>query len=101
MITPVGSTRSGRARTSRIGMERSGHDIGSGTFSDPESSVKTCAASGELLVEQSGEARIDGTFPQFASDLFRRAMTAGYANERLGSLIKVLRSDSGLAATRS
>lgn len=40
---------------------------------------------------QAQEAEINDEFPMFAHGLFKRALDAGYRNQGLGALIKVLR----------
>lgn len=70
---------------------RSGEAIQTGAFVNPESSLKICAEGANLLVQQAQEARVNAEFPMFASELFRRGVTAGYGNEKAAALIKVLR----------
>jgi 3-hydroxyisobutyrate dehydrogenase-like beta-hydroxyacid dehydrogenase len=45
----------------------------------------------KLFVEQAREAGINAEFPTFALGLFQKALDAGFGNEELGALIKVLR----------
>jgi hypothetical protein len=53
--------------------------------------MATCAGSGRLFVKQAREAKLDASFPDFLMGLFDRALGAGFANERLAAMIKVLR----------
>jgi len=60
-------------------------------YQNPESSLKNSATIVELLLKQAPEARINSEFPRFASALFRKGMAAGYENEDVAALMKVLR----------
>ncbi|SFF02082.1 3-hydroxyisobutyrate dehydrogenase [Chitinophaga sp. CF118] len=60
-------------------------------FSDPESTVKTTGDDLQLLVQQAEEAGISKELPNFAANLFKRAMDAGYGKEEHAAIIKVLR----------
>jgi len=42
-------------------------------------------------VQTTREAQINSEFPTYASELFKKAMAAGYENEELAALVKVLR----------
>ena len=68
-----------------------GEAIHAGRYGQPESSMATCAGSGRLFVKQAREAKLDASFPDFLMGLFDRALDAGFANERLAAMIKVLR----------
>ncbi|WGT61589.1 NAD(P)-dependent oxidoreductase [Variovorax paradoxus] len=68
-----------------------GEAIHTGRYGEPESSMATCAGSGRLFVKQAREAKLDASFPDFLMGLFDRALGAGFANERLAAMIKVLR----------
>ncbi|KZE75884.1 3-hydroxyisobutyrate dehydrogenase [Paenibacillus elgii] len=61
------------------------------TYDQPQSSLNTCMATVKLFLEQAREAGINSEFPTFAMGLFKKALDAGYGNEELGALIKVLR----------
>ncbi|MDQ0861085.1 NAD(P)-dependent oxidoreductase [Bacillus sp. V2I10] len=73
--------------------KHNGEVIQAGLFENPESSLNTCAVTGELFVQQAQEAQINAAFPAFAQGLLRKAQAAGYGNEEVGALIKVLRED--------
>ncbi len=70
------------------------HVIQSARFANPESSLKNSATVVALLLKQAQEARINSEFPRFASALFRKGMAAGYENEDVAALMKVLREDA-------
>lgn len=75
-------------------MKNSADAIARDAYEQPESSLKICAEGVELLLRQAQEARINGEFPTFASHLFRKAVAAGYGNEKAAALMKVLREDA-------
>lgn len=62
-----------------------------GRFSNPESTIKTTGDDLQLLVQQAKEAGINSELPEFAANLFKRAMDAGYEQEEHAAVIKVLR----------
>ena len=68
-----------------------GEAIHANRYGEPESSMATCAGSGRLFVKQAREAKLDASFPDFLMELFDRSLTAGFANERLAAMVKVLR----------
>jgi 3-hydroxyisobutyrate dehydrogenase-like beta-hydroxyacid dehydrogenase len=72
-------------------IDAEGQAIHTGRYGEPESSMATCAGSGLLFVKQAREAKLDASFPDFLMGLFDRALGAGFANERLAAMIKVLR----------
>jgi 3-hydroxyisobutyrate dehydrogenase-like beta-hydroxyacid dehydrogenase len=45
----------------------------------------------ELFVKQAREAGINSEFPTFGLGLFKKAMAAGYGEEEVAAVIKVLR----------
>ncbi|QGG51855.1 NAD(P)-dependent oxidoreductase [Lysinibacillus pakistanensis] len=61
------------------------------TFDNPQSSINMCMTTVALFMAQAQEAEINNEFPMFAHGLFKRALDAGYGNQELGALIKVLR----------
>jgi len=61
------------------------------TYDNPQSSINMCMTTVDLFMVQAQEAKINNEFPLFAQGLFKRALDAGYGNEELGALIKVLR----------
>ncbi|MEJ1164510.1 NAD(P)-binding domain-containing protein [Variovorax sp. CCNWLW186] len=72
-------------------IDAEGQAVHAGRYGEPESSMATCAGSGRLFVKQAREAKLDASFPDFMMGLFDRALGAGFANERLAAMIKVLR----------
>ncbi|MGE7115039.1 hypothetical protein [Lysinibacillus sp. NPDC047702] len=61
------------------------------TYDNPQSSINMCMTTVDLFMVQAQEAKINNEFPMFAQELFKRVLDAGYGNEELGALIKVLR----------
>ncbi|MFD0698248.1 NAD(P)-dependent oxidoreductase [Paenibacillus sp. GCM10027628] len=70
-----------------------GETIQKGDFENPESSLKTSAVGLEMFLQQAREAKINAEFPAFAMGLFKRAMEAGYGDEKVAAIIKVLREE--------
>lgn len=68
-----------------------GEAIHANRYGEPESSMATCAGSGWLFVKQAREAKLDASFPDFLMGLFERSLSAGFANERLAAMVKVMR----------
>jgi 3-hydroxyisobutyrate dehydrogenase-like beta-hydroxyacid dehydrogenase len=80
-------------------IKHTGEVIQSETYEHPESSVKTCTVGFELFLRQAREARITPDFPIFGLELFKKAMAAGYGEQEVGAVIKVLRNDTNHSAT--
>lgn len=68
-----------------------GRVIQNNSFTNPESTISTSGLDLHLLVQHSKEAGISKELPQFAADLFQRAIDAGYGAEEHAAIIKVLR----------
>lgn len=68
-----------------------GQVIQYGRFTDPESTIKTTGEDLQLLVQHAKEAGINSELPEFAANLFKRAMDAGYSKEEHAAVIKALR----------
>jgi 3-hydroxyisobutyrate dehydrogenase-like beta-hydroxyacid dehydrogenase len=66
--------------------------IQAGTHAKPQATLKTYAGGVDRIVRQARDARINAEIPTFASGLLQRAMAAGYGEEEVASLIKVLRA---------
>ncbi|MCF6405131.1 NAD(P)-binding domain-containing protein [Chitinophaga filiformis] len=66
-------------------------DIQQEHYTSPQSSLEICALSFELMKRQAAESRIEAPFPAFALELFNKARAAGYGDERLAAMMKVLR----------
>ncbi|AFH61844.1 NAD(P)-dependent oxidoreductase [Paenibacillus caseinilyticus] len=71
-----------------------GKVIQTGKFGNPESSLQTSADSVERLLQQATEAGINSDFPRFALPLFAKAAAAGYGDEEVSAMIKILRGGS-------
>jgi 3-hydroxyisobutyrate dehydrogenase-like beta-hydroxyacid dehydrogenase len=80
-------------------IKHAGDVIQTGIFDRPQSSVKTCTVAFELFVKQAREAGINSEFPTFGLGLFKKAIAAGYGEEEVAALIKVLRGDSERSRT--
>lgn len=65
--------------------------IAQNDFSDTEAALKTYAAPMSLWVEQCKERGINKEFPAFIDGWLQRGMDAGYGDEEISALIKVLR----------
>jgi 3-hydroxyisobutyrate dehydrogenase-like beta-hydroxyacid dehydrogenase len=70
-----------------------GEVIQHGRFTNPESTIKTTGEDLQLLVQQAKEAGISKELPEFAANLFKRAMDAGYEQEEHAAVIKVMRKN--------
>jgi 3-hydroxyisobutyrate dehydrogenase-like beta-hydroxyacid dehydrogenase len=68
-----------------------GEVIQQGAYENPGSSISTDTSAIESIVQQAQEAQINSEFPKFALWLFRQAIAAGYGEEEVAALIKVLR----------
>lgn len=68
-----------------------GEVIQHGSFSDPESTINITTNDLHLLVQQAEEAGISKELPEFAANLFQRAVEAGYGKEEHAAIIKVMR----------
>ncbi|HZG16118.1 MAG TPA: NAD(P)-binding domain-containing protein [Candidatus Bathyarchaeia archaeon] len=71
-----------------------GKVIQTGQFGNPESSLKTSADSVRRLIQQAMEAGINSEFPANALPFFVKATEAGYGDEEVSAIIKVLRNGS-------
>ncbi|NML21215.1 NAD(P)-dependent oxidoreductase [Pseudoflavitalea sp. G-6-1-2] len=68
-----------------------GNVIHHGKFTDPESTINTTALDLHMLVQHSKEAGIGSDLPEFAANLFQRAVDAGFGKEEHAAIIKVMR----------
>ena len=73
-------------------IQDTGNDIEAGRFTDPQSSIDICAQSFELMVRQANEVNSDTSVPSFLLELFNKGRDAGFGQDRISSLIKVLRN---------
>jgi 3-hydroxyisobutyrate dehydrogenase-like beta-hydroxyacid dehydrogenase len=65
--------------------------IQSGNFEVSESPLKISVEATERLAQTAREGGINSEFPEFVSGFFKKAAAAGYENEEVAALIKVLR----------
>ena len=65
--------------------------IAQNNFSDTEAALRTYAAPINAWVEQSKERGINAEFPALIDGWLQRAMAAGYGDEEISAIIKVLR----------
>ncbi|TYP73057.1 NAD(P)-dependent oxidoreductase [Paenibacillus methanolicus] len=65
--------------------------IQTGSYDHAQSTVKTCMGTAELWLKHAREAGINSEFPTFAMGLYTKAKAAGYENEELAAIMKVLR----------
>lgn len=72
-------------------VKETGHDIQLQRYDAPESSLDICAATFELMVRLSEENNLNSSYAEFMQRLFRIAQQAGFGQERLSALIKILR----------
>ncbi|MDY8025912.1 NAD(P)-dependent oxidoreductase [Paenibacillus polymyxa] len=72
-------------------MKYEGELIQGGVYDKPQSSVNMSITTVHLLMEQARESGINNEFPVFAQGLFKKALDAGYGEEEVCALIKVLR----------
>jgi hypothetical protein len=74
-------------------LKHEGKVIQSGNCEISESPLRTSVEATERLLQTAREARINSEFPTFAAALFKRALAAGYGEEELAALVKVVRGD--------
>jgi 3-hydroxyisobutyrate dehydrogenase-like beta-hydroxyacid dehydrogenase len=65
--------------------------IKEGNYLDPDVTVRVWSSVSQRFQEQARDAGINSDFPDFAAGVVERAMRAGYADEDVATLIKVLR----------
>ena len=69
-----------------------GRVIQSGNYAVTESPLRISVEATERLAQAARAARINAELPTFVSGLFKRAMAAGYGEEEVAAVIKVLRA---------
>jgi 3-hydroxyisobutyrate dehydrogenase-like beta-hydroxyacid dehydrogenase len=72
--------------------------IESGNFEVSESPLRISVEATERLLQAARASGINAELPTFAADLFKRAMSAGYAQEEAAAMIKVLRAPTEVPA---
>lgn len=78
--------------------ERIQHHVGTirdGTYDQRTATLSVWQASLELLKQQAIDADIDAGFPNHIGGLFEKAIKAGYGEEHVMALFKVLKGDGG------
>jgi 3-hydroxyisobutyrate dehydrogenase-like beta-hydroxyacid dehydrogenase len=65
--------------------------ISNNDFAHPQSALKTCIVSMDLMIKQAREAGITEEVPAFLQHLMNKGIKAGYGEEQLGALIKAMR----------
>jgi 3-hydroxyisobutyrate dehydrogenase-like beta-hydroxyacid dehydrogenase len=73
-------------------LKHEGAVIQSGDYAISESPLRISVEATERLAQSATETGINGEFPRFAAGLLRRANEAGYGEEELAALVKVLRA---------
>jgi 3-hydroxyisobutyrate dehydrogenase-like beta-hydroxyacid dehydrogenase len=68
--------------------------IQSGDYRISESPLRISVEATERLARASRESGLNAEIPELASDLFKRALAAGYGDEEVAALIKVLRASA-------
>lgn len=68
-----------------------GEAIQTATYQTPQATLGTWAAAVQRILQQAQDAKINSELPTFASRLFQKGVTAGFKNEEVAALIKVLR----------
>lgn len=66
-------------------------DIQQQKYDDPQSSLDICAGTFDLMIRLSAENKLDKGFAQFAQQMFRKGLDAGYGQQRISALMKTLR----------
>lgn len=69
-----------------------GRVIGNNLFTEVQSSVLISSDTFKLLLEQTGETGISKNWPEFGTKLFQKALDAGYGNEQVAAVVKVIRN---------
>lgn len=60
-------------------------------YEHPQSSLHMSMTTVELLMEQAREADMNNEFPVYVHGLFQRVLDAGYGEEEVAALIKIMR----------
>ncbi|MBW8682822.1 NAD(P)-dependent oxidoreductase [Chitinophaga rhizophila] len=75
-------------------LQHQGNVVHSGDYSISQSPLSISVDAVERILQQAREAGINDEFPRYAASLFRRAAAAGYNNQEVAAVVKVLRSES-------
>lgn len=92
-VDTYGALVAGIAPTFADFLKYEGEVIQSGDYTVGESPLKISVEATERIAQSARDAGINAEFPSFAAGLFRRAAAAGYGDEELAALIKLLRAD--------
>lgn len=68
-----------------------GERVQADRYDGSQAALRTYAAAAMRLVQQAHDGGIDAGLPRYAAESFGRGMSAGFAEEDLAALIKVLR----------
>ena len=68
--------------------------VHSGNFANPGATLTVWEAALQSVQTQANDAQINCDIPDFVSSLFNRAIAAGYGEDDVAAVIKVLREDS-------
>jgi 3-hydroxyisobutyrate dehydrogenase-like beta-hydroxyacid dehydrogenase len=71
-------------------MKRVSDIIQSDNYLATESTINTCYVAMELIKRHAEEVQISDTYPKFATEIFKKAMQAGFSNEDGAAILKVL-----------
>ena len=66
--------------------------IGANNYADPTATLRVWRAALQGIQRQALDGGTNGEFPEFMSDLFRRASEAGCGEQDVTALVKVLRA---------
>jgi len=68
--------------------------IHSGIFDEPGATLTVWDSALQRVKKQANDAKINSEVPDFISSFFKRAIAAGYGDEDIASIIKVMRSNN-------
>jgi 3-hydroxyisobutyrate dehydrogenase-like beta-hydroxyacid dehydrogenase len=77
-------------------LKHEGNMIHTGNFNVTQSPMRISIEATARLEQTAVESGINSAFPAFASALFKKAAAAGYEEEEVAALIKVLRNPAGI-----
>jgi 3-hydroxyisobutyrate dehydrogenase-like beta-hydroxyacid dehydrogenase len=75
-------------------LKHEGAVIQSGNYAISESPLTISVEATERLLQTAREAQINTEFPTFAAGIFKRALSAGYGDEEVAAVVKVLRQSA-------
>jgi 3-hydroxyisobutyrate dehydrogenase-like beta-hydroxyacid dehydrogenase len=92
-VDSFGSMLAGLAPILAAEAKHLGEVVQAGAYENPGSSIATDTVAIERIIQQARESQINSKFPTFALGLFQQAIAAGYGEEEVAALIKVLRTE--------